>query len=113
MKALIFPLSLKRINSLKKKKDKSHLTLIEGGQTNYSTNQKQFLKEILFDLEINEFLVLYLFYWYNFSIKDLSICLEISEETVEGLIKSGVSELNCSFKSTYKNWIKNLKKTLN
>ncbi len=76
---------------------------------NFSMEQREFILESMFDLNLEEFLVLYLRYWREFSIEDISTLLSLKTTKISELVDEGVATLSKMYNKSFLQWRKNLK----
>ncbi len=76
---------------------------------NFSLEQREFIQEMMFDLNQEEFLVLYLRYWRDFNTQDIAKLLNLNEQKIKEYLEDGMTNLQKMYSSSFSKWKENLK----
>lgn len=75
----------------------------------FDTEQREFIKEVMYDLKKEEFLTLYLKFWENFTTEDIAKLLSLPKDNINHHIKSGLGNLRRMYQDMFPQWKENLK----
>jgi DNA-directed RNA polymerase specialized sigma subunit len=112
-KRTIYKLNLDQAQKIKNKKLKEMKHKVdpargfEGFQ--YSLEQREFIQEKMYDLDTHEFMVLYLKFWKDFTDKEITKLLLISDSTLINIIDDCLRKLRTIYENEFEAWQKNLK----
>lgn len=76
---------------------------------NFSLEQREFIQEVMFDLNQEEFLVLYLRHWRDFNTTDIAKLLNLKEQKIKEYLASGMTNLREMYSTRFSQWKENLK----
>jgi len=77
--------------------------------SNFSLEQREFIQEMMFELEQEEFFVLYLRYWKDLGTEDIAKLLNLDESQIKKHLEDGMTNLQEMYLTRFSRWKKNLK----
>lgn len=111
-----YSLNLIEARKLKRKKElelsKKAPAAEDWGGLKFFLEQREFVQEKMFELDLEEFVVLYLMYWKEFDTNEISQLLSLDHTTVKSFLKSGTNDLRKAYTNEFSNWKKNLKERM-
>jgi len=111
--ALNYTIDLVEAKKIKRRKERKSAKKqnVSGAQSieNFSLEQREFITEVMFDLNQEEFLVLYLRHWRDFDTADMAKLLNLDEQKIKQYLEDGMKNLRKMYSTSFSQWKENLK----